>query len=115
MNLRIADWPELVAFLHGVVSKAGETVLAMEGVEVVEVDGCLWFHGSDPIMVGGAFRSLEALVRSEGVRRYPLRWDDPDRDPPVEVVEWQGAFFRIEAAEAGEPKRYGDLESAVGR
>jgi hypothetical protein len=37
---------------------------------VVEVYGSLFYHGSEPLTVGGPFSSLEALVRSEGVRRF---------------------------------------------
>jgi hypothetical protein len=70
MNLRIADSAGLVAFLHGVISNSGETLLVAGDTHVVEVNGVLFYHGEAPVTVGGPFTSLEALVRSEGVRRY---------------------------------------------
>lgn len=114
MNLRIADGPELVAFLHGVVVRAGTPILATGGFEVVRVDGRVFYHRDDPLTVGGPFLSLEALVRSEGIRRYredgkargdvEAGEDGPRHEPrgareeadPVEVFEWASSFFRIE-------------------
>jgi len=109
MNLKIADGPGLVAFIHHVVRRNGATVLAVEGREVVRVDGSLFYHGTDPVEVGGPFGSLEALVRSEGLRRY-VEPEGPE--PRLEVFEWCGAFFRIEG---GEVERYPSLGDAVGR
>ena len=106
MNLRIADWPGLVAFLHRTLTRDGEPLLSVEGLDVLDVDGRLFYCGRDPLTVGGPFASLEALVRSEGLRRYV---HPPGPNPRVEVFEWGGAFFRVEASEV---ERHPDLESA---
>ena len=114
MNLRIADASGLVALLHRVLSKTGEPVLVVEGLEVVEVMEGLFYHGSDPVTVGGPFDTLEALLRSDGRRRHREFAEPPGREPLWEVFEWGGAFFRIEAGGASDPTRYADLGAALG-
>ena len=109
MNLRIADAAGLVAILHRVIQRDGKPLLTVQGLEVVTFEGSLFYCGSDPVTVGGPFGSLEALVRSEGVRRHA---EPEGPQPKVEVFEWAGAFFRIEG---GEVERYPSLGDAVGR
>ncbi len=133
MNLRIPDAPGLVAFLHGVVSDSGTVILSSDGFHVVEIDGLVFYHRSDPVTVGGPFESVEHLVRSEGIRRFPKpERGSPDasrsvEEPPpveeprsmqgpprVEIVEWASSFFRIEREGGGGERigRYGSLEAA---
>ena len=113
MNLRMADPSGLVAFLHRMVSLAGEPVLTVEGLEVVAVTEGLFYVGSDPVTVGGPCDSLAALVLSEA-RRCHVQFKDAFRSEPLwQVIEWGGAFFRIEDGSASDPKRYADLEAAL--
>jgi len=107
MNLRIADAPGLVAILHRVIHRDGESLFTVQGLDVVTFEGSLFYCGSDPITVGGPFASLEALARSEGLRRYA---EPEGPEPRVEIFEWAGAFFRIEG---GEVARFGDLEGGM--
>jgi hypothetical protein len=64
------------------------------------------------VTVGGPFASLQALVRSEGIRRYAKRGEGTGDASPVEVFEWAEAFFRLDGS--GEPGRFGSLEEAIG-
>jgi hypothetical protein len=112
MNLRIADSAGLVAFLHGVISNSGETLLVAGDTHVVEVNGVLFYHGEAPVTVGGPFTSLEALVRSEGVRRYAEMAPSPGVEPAYEVFEWMGSFLRLD--ENG-VEQYRELEEAKNR
>ncbi len=108
MDLRIADAPGLVAILHRVIHRDGELLLTVQGLEVVTFEGSFFYCGRDSVTVGGPFASLEALVRSEGLRRHA----EPDGpEPRVEVFEWGGVFFRMEG---GEVERFVDLEGAIG-
>ena len=114
MNLRMADAAGLVAFLHRMVSVDGEPVLTVEGLEVVEVAEGLFYVGSDPVTVGGPFDSLSALLLSEG-RRCHVEFKDALRSEPLwRVIEWGGAFFRIEEGSTSDPKRFADLQAALG-
>lgn len=109
MNLRIADAPGLVAILHRVIQRDGEQLLTVQDLGVVMFEGSLFYLGSEPVTVGGPFDSLEALVRSEGLRRHA----EPEApEPTVEVFEWAGAHFRIEG---GEVERHADLGRAISR
>jgi hypothetical protein len=112
MNLRIADPSGLVAFLHRVISESGEPVLSTGTTEVVSVGGALFYHAKDPVTVGGPFPSVEALVRSEGVRREPRGANVPGTEPCPEIFEWEGSFFRIGGDGAGGVRQYGALEEA---
>ena len=113
MNLRMADAAGLVAFLHRMVSLAGEPVLAVEGMEVVEVPEGLFYVGSDPVTVGGPFDSLAALLCSEG-RRCHVEFEGALQSEPLwEVIEWGGVFFRVEADSRVNPTRYADLDAAL--
>jgi hypothetical protein len=113
MNLRIADAPGLVAFLHRVLSEMGETVLTVQGLEVVTVEGQLFYVGSEPVTVAGPFETLAALLRSEGRRTHAEFAEPPGREPLWEVFEWGGAYFRIESGSASEPKRFPALDAAL--
>jgi hypothetical protein len=107
MNLRIPDATGLVSFLHRVARSTGSHQFSVTGLDVVETDGVLFFVGDEPVEVGGPFKSLEALVRSEA-----LRVRTEPREPPyrVEVFEWRGAWFRVEG---GEVVRFESLSEAV--
>lgn len=96
MNLRIADSAGLVACLHEVISNSGETLLTAGDTHVVEVNGVLFYHAEAPVTVGGPFTSLEALVRSEGVRRYAETVPSSGVEPAYEVFEWMGSFLRLD-------------------
>ena len=113
MNLRMADPSGLVAFLHRMVSETGEPVLTVKGLEVVEVTEGLFYVGSDPVTVGGPFESLTALLLSEGRRCHVEFKDALQSEPLWQVIEWGGAFFRIEEGSTSDPKRYADLEAAL--
>jgi hypothetical protein len=63
MNLRIPDAPALVAFLHRVVTDSGTPILSSDGFHVVEIDGLVFYHGAEPVTVGGPFQSVAHLVR----------------------------------------------------
>jgi hypothetical protein len=107
MNLRIADAPGLVAILHGVIQRDGEPVPSVQDLGVVTFEGSFFYLGGKSVTVGGPFDSLEALVRSEGLRRH----HEPEGpEPRLEVFEWSSAFFRIEG---GEVERFADLEGAM--
>ncbi len=113
MNLRMADPSGLVAFLHRMVSETGEPVLTVEGSEVVEVTEGLFYVGSDPVTVGGPFESLAALLLSEG-RLCRVEYKDALRSEPLwRVIEWRGAFFRIEEGSTSDPQRYAELKAAL--
>ena len=113
MNLRMADPSGLVAFLHRMLTLAGQPVLTVERLEVLEVTEGLFYVGSDPVTVGGPFDSLSALLLSEG-RRCHVEFEDALQAEPLwRVIEWRGAFFRIEEGSTLEPKRYADLEAAL--
>jgi hypothetical protein len=107
MNLRMADAPGLVAILHRVIQRDGEAVPSVQDLGVVTFEGSLFYLGSEPVTVGGPFDSLEALVRSEGLRRHH---EPEEPEPRVEVFEWSGAFFRLEG---GEVERFAELEGAM--
>lgn len=113
MNLRIKDGPKLVAFLHGIVSGSGTPILSTDGFHVVEIGDLVFYHRSDPLTVGGPFRSVEHLVCSEGVRRFPEPGHTPAGEPPAEeIVEWASSFFRIEREGHAQVGQYGSLEAA---
>lgn len=114
MNLRIADSAALVEYLHGVISTTGTAVLSVDGYRVVESAGRLFYHRADPITVGGPFSSLEELVRSEGVRRHHQPGDVPGDPPKVEVFEWAGRFFRINASSDEAVSVHDGLRAASG-
>lgn len=96
MNLQIADASELVAFLHQLITETGRTLLTVEGMEVAEVRGRLFYHSRDPVTVGGPFPSLEALLRTQGLRRYLELDGTPGSDALFEIFEWRGFHFTIE-------------------
>ena len=62
MDLRIADAPGLVAILHQVISRDGEVLLTVQGLEVVTFEESLFYCGREPVMVGGPFASLTESV-----------------------------------------------------
>ena len=111
MNLRIADSAGLVAFLYQVISDVGEVELEAADMDVIRVGETLFFHGSDPVSVGGPFPSLEALVRSEGVCLDWIAADVAANVPDIEIFEWAGGFFRIEGP-AGPAKQFDSLRLA---
>ncbi|MEJ2205882.1 MAG: hypothetical protein P8170_17445 [Gemmatimonadota bacterium] len=113
MNLRIADAGGLVAFLHRVIVGSGRPLFHQGELEVVAIDGRVFFHRADPVTVGGPYRSVEALVRSEGIRRYALDGDPSAEEPAAEVFEWESGFFRVEGDGGGIVRQYADLETAV--
>lgn len=113
MNLRIADPPGLVAFLHRVVSRSGTPVLSTGELHVVDVDGQIFFHGADPITVGGPFPSTEALIRSEGLLRHRAPSEPSGGRPAFEVFEWSGAFFRLEPGAEPEVRSHATLQQAI--
>lgn len=113
MNLRIADAAGLVGFLHRVLVASGRPLFHQGGTEVVVVDRRVFFHRTDPVTVGGPYPSVEALVRSEGIRRYPAEDHLGAGEPTVEVFEWESGFFRIEGDGGGVVRRYADLETAA--
>lgn len=103
MNLQIADAPELVAFLHEMISAAGRRLMVVKGMEVVEVRGRVFYHGPDPLTVGGPFGSFSELLRAMGRRRYVERTGPEDSEPLFEIVEWRGSFFRLREGEVEGP------------
>jgi len=113
MNLHIADARDLVGFLHQIIAEDAEPLLVVEKAEVVNLRGWVFYHGLDPVTVGGPFRSLEALLRSQGLRRHMETDSTPVGDPLFEVFEWRGSFFRIEPKSSEEPRQYRELEGAV--
>lgn len=113
MNLRIADPAHLVAFLHRVVSRSGTTILSTGVLHVVDVGGQIFFHGDDPVTVGGPFPSLEALIRSEGLLRHRAPSEPSGRRPAFEVFEWAHEFFRIEEGAEPSVRRYATLAESI--
>ena len=113
MNLRIADSAGLVAFLHRVISTSGETLLSTGELEIVDLEGVLFYHGNEPVTVGGPFPSVEALVRSEGVRRHPDAARSTADEFSHEIFEWAGSFFRIERDADGHVSQHGDFPGAM--
>lgn len=113
MNLRIADPPGLVAFLHRIVSRSGAPVLSAGVLHVVDVDGQIFFHGADPITVGGPFPSPEALIRSEGLLRHRAPSEPSGGRPAFEVFEWSGEFFRLEPGVETAVRGHATLEEAI--
>jgi hypothetical protein len=102
-NLDMADAAELVAFLHEVIAASGRRLLEVQGVEVVEMNGRVFYHGSDPLTVGGPFPSFSALLRAQGRRRHAEFAGPDDPEPLFEIVEWRGSFFRLSDEEGEEP------------
>jgi hypothetical protein len=112
MNLRLADPGGLVSFLDRVVRGYGRVLFTAGGTEVRDVDGTLFFRRVEPVSVGGPFASVEALVRSEGIRRYPTADDSSGGEPTFEIFEWEGSFFRIEGEGSGAVWRFEKREAA---
>jgi len=120
MNLRIADGPGLVRFLHGVISRSQNRVLETGDTTVISVDGMLFYHSSDPMTVGGPFPTLADLLRSEGRRRSPggigPNATVRERELPItDVYEWAGSFFTIEPDPRGHVAQHADLALAMER
>ena len=109
MNLRTADAPGLVDFIHRMVTSHGSRLLTAGRFEVAEVAGSFWYHAADPITVGGPFPSLELLIRSEGRRRYPESGAD---EVDCEVFEWAATFFRVERDGNHGIRTYASFEEA---
>ena len=109
MNLRTADAPGLVAFIHRMVTSHGSRVLNAGPFEIVELAGFFWYHAADPVTLGGPFPSLELLTRSEGRRRYP---ESGAEEVDYEVFEWAATFFRVERDGDHGVRAYASFEEA---
>lgn len=108
MNLVLGDASDLVEFLHLVISRSGKLLASGGRCAAVEMEGRVFYTCRDRTEVGGPFRSLEELVRSQGSRRH--RW--PEGDTQIEVFEWDGRFYRIGVGDVGV---FATLSEAVNR
>ena len=113
MNLRIADSAGLVAFLHRIIGESGKKVLSVPDADVVQVGDVFFFYQEVPVTVGGPFPSMAALVRSEGVRRYPGPGHASPRDRTLEIFEWAGSFFLLDGAATDAPHQFDSLQAAL--
>jgi hypothetical protein len=65
------------------------------------------------VTVGGPFPSLEALLRTQGLRRYLELDGTPGSDALFEIFEWRGFHFTIEPEGPNEPQQYTHLKAAL--
>ncbi|MGD2069819.1 MAG: HIT family protein [Gemmatimonadota bacterium] len=89
MNLHIGDAPGLVAFVREAVDAEARRVLRVEGADVVEARGRLFYRVPGEDAVGGPFGSLAALIRAVGDRDTRVRG-------PAEEWTWRGSRFRLD-------------------
>lgn len=112
VNLRIADPVKMVEALHYLLLTHGVLRLTAGPWVVTEVRGRLFYCSTERVEVGGPYETLGALLRDAGRRRDAWFAKPEDPEPVWEVIEWGGAFFRVESADLAAPGRYETLEAA---
>jgi hypothetical protein len=113
MNLHIADAPEFVQSVHEMLSATCKRVISAPEMDIVERADRFFFHSDDPVTVGGPFRSIAELIRSQGLELEKETAQFPNSETVShKIYLWAGSFFLVEDGVSQRVHQFEDLDAA---
>lgn len=111
MNLHIADAPEFVQSVHEMLSATCKRVISAPEMDIVERADRFFFRSDDPVTVGGPFRSIAELIRSQGLEKETAQFPNSET-VSHQIYLWAGSFFRVEAGASQRVRQFEELDAA---